>query len=647
MPRARCKLYFIALAMMAAAPSGAAAADPGPAVSVSSTSHTVVEKDFLSRLAERYYGDPNLWRRIAEANSHIINDPDLIYPGQVLEIPPAQASLRPPAQVMEPPPPPPPEVSAATAKAEAAGAPGVILERLLGLVLVNDPKRVAAEGLSGVSGVHIQDLPLLERGGIREKLAGYLGKPLTKDSKARILADIVLSLRQQRRSLVDVSTPPQEITGGVLQIVVIEGAVGQIRVEGGRWFSSSNVVRQLRVQKGSALDVSALSEDLDWLNRNPFRTVDLVYAKGAEPGKTDLVLRQTDRFPLRVYTGYEDSGTTLTGHNRWLTGFNWGNVFGGEGLFNYQFIADPEDFRRFRVHSGSFLQPLPWRHTVTAFYSHVDTRVNIPPLFKLGGFSWQAGGRYEAPLPRLGAYKHAAVAGFDFKRANNALAFGAVEVFNTTTDVVEWSLGYNSSFNDRFGRTTFRGTGYYSPGAISGKNKSANFRRARAGAGARYSYAKIELNRTNRLPFEFLLVNLLTVQRSDSNLLGSEQIGFGGYDTIRGYDSRVFNTDQGYIVSNELRTPSISLSTLLGPKRLSRVADKLQFLGFADYGVGSNKNLLAGEKSSTVLFGAGPGLRYTVAPYLTVRADYGWQLRNAETRRRIAARWHIAAVASF
>lgn len=640
--RSRHRLAFGFIFLAAAAVAVPTAAAIEPAVAISSPSHRVERKDTLRVLAAKYYGNPNLWRGIAEANAQIINDPDLIFPGQVLEIPRPEppSALR--VEGLS-------EIAAlATPQAPALETgPGIILPKLEGLVLVDDPKLVAATGLSGVKGVELRGLPLLEQGGLKEKLAGYLGRPLTKESKAQLLADIVLFMRRRSRPLVDVSTPPQEITGGVLQVVVMEGVLGQVRVEGGRWFSSSRVARQIRAKQGMALDVARLSEDLDWINRNPFRSVDLVYTKSAEPGKTDLVLRQTDRFPLRVYTGYEDSGTSLTGDHRWLAGFNWGNVLGSEGIFNYQFIANPADFRKFRVHAGSFLQPLPWRHTVTAYYTRVDTNVDIPPLFKLGGFSWQAGTRYEAPLPRLGAYKHAAVLGFDFKKANNALAFGGLQVFDTTTDVVEWSLGYNASLNDRFGKTTFRGTGFFSPGAVTGQNTTSSFQRTRAGASARYVYGRFELNRTTRLPLDFLLVNVLVYQRSDSNLLGSEQLGFGGFDTIRGYDTRVLNTDHGTILSNELRTPPISLFSSLGLKKWTRGGDKLQFLGFADYGVGSNKRRLPGEKSSTVLFGAGPGLRYMIAPYLSVRADYGWQLRKAETRRRDASRWHVAAVVSF
>lgn len=631
------RLGFIAFALLAAA--GTCAAEE-PAVTLSTSPHTVKKKDTLRGLARKYYGDPGLWRRILQANDQIIADPDLIYPDQVLEIPrPEPPSAAPaPAEVL---------TATAAATAQAPEAPGVILEKLEGLVLVNDPKLVTATGLSGVKGVELHGLPLLEKGGLKETLAAHLGRPLTRESKAQILADVVLFMRGRGRPLVDVSTPPQEITGGVLQVVVLEGALGEIRVQGGRWFSASRAARQIRAEKGGPLDIAKLSEDLDWLNRNPFRSVDLVYSKSAEPGRTDLLLRQTDRLPLRVYTGYEDSGTKLTGDDRWLAGFNWGNVLGTEGILNYQFIANPADFRTFRVHVGSYLQPLPWRHTLTVYYSRVDTEVDIPPLFKLGGFNWQTGARYEAPLPKLGSYKHAALLGFDFKRANNALAFGGLQVFDTTTDVVEWSLGYNSSLNDRFGKTAFRATGFFSPGAMTGKNTTASFRQTRAGARAHYVYGRFEINRTNRLPLDFMFVNTLVYQRSDSNLLGSEQMGFGGYDTIRGYDTRVLNTDHGTIFSNELRTPPISLFALLGPKKWARVGDKLQFLGFADYGVGSNKQLLPGEKPSTVLFGAGPGLRYTISPYLSLRADYGWQLREAEAHRRFASRWHVGAVASF
>ena len=49
--------------------------------------HTVVKGDWLSKIAKEYYGDANKYNVIFEANKPMLEDPDKIYPGQVLRIP--------------------------------------------------------------------------------------------------------------------------------------------------------------------------------------------------------------------------------------------------------------------------------------------------------------------------------------------------------------------------------------------------------------------------------------------------------------------------------------------------------------------------------------------------------------------------------
>ena len=44
--------------------------------------------DSLSKIAKHEYGDGNAWRQIFEANKDLIKDPDKIFPGQKLKIPP-------------------------------------------------------------------------------------------------------------------------------------------------------------------------------------------------------------------------------------------------------------------------------------------------------------------------------------------------------------------------------------------------------------------------------------------------------------------------------------------------------------------------------------------------------------------------------
>ena len=51
----------------------------------------VVQKgDNLSKIAKNLLGDANAWKQIFEANRDVLDNPDKIFPGQVLKIPPRQ-----------------------------------------------------------------------------------------------------------------------------------------------------------------------------------------------------------------------------------------------------------------------------------------------------------------------------------------------------------------------------------------------------------------------------------------------------------------------------------------------------------------------------------------------------------------------------
>lgn len=51
--------------------------------------YTVASGDNLSKVSKQFYGTPNQYMQIFEANKPMLSDPDKIYPGQVLRIPPA------------------------------------------------------------------------------------------------------------------------------------------------------------------------------------------------------------------------------------------------------------------------------------------------------------------------------------------------------------------------------------------------------------------------------------------------------------------------------------------------------------------------------------------------------------------------------
>ena len=52
------------------------------------TKYTVKRGDTLSKIAKEAYGDANAYMKIFEANKPMLSNPDKIYPGQKLRIPP-------------------------------------------------------------------------------------------------------------------------------------------------------------------------------------------------------------------------------------------------------------------------------------------------------------------------------------------------------------------------------------------------------------------------------------------------------------------------------------------------------------------------------------------------------------------------------
>ena len=61
--------------------------DGDPPLFLTNRAYTIRSRDTLSEIAEVFYGSTGSLNQIVEANRDIISDPDIIFPGQVLEIP--------------------------------------------------------------------------------------------------------------------------------------------------------------------------------------------------------------------------------------------------------------------------------------------------------------------------------------------------------------------------------------------------------------------------------------------------------------------------------------------------------------------------------------------------------------------------------
>jgi hemolysin activation/secretion protein len=536
----------------------------------------------------------------------------------------------------------------ASEKARRAKSEVIWLDKLKGVRFVSSAKEIRTEGVSGGAAIEPGDVSLAQSEDFAAIVQPYIGQPVSINSLDQLSSAVVKYYRDHDRPIVNVFAPRQNITSGYVQIVVVEGRVGETKATGARWFSNDDLHDDLRLHAGDPISGALLREDLDWANRNPFHQSDLVFAPGDGPGLTDVTLKTEDHFPLRLFAGFNDAGNQYTGDWRYFTGFNYGNLFGLDQQISYQY-STAEDANLFTAHSGSWVIPLPWRHLLTIYGSYGQSSANVPGtsgLFHSEGTSWQTSLRYEVPLRAPVNMTHSLLAGFDFKESNNNLAFGGMPVFsNTPADTAQFVLGYQASYTDPYGTTSGSIMGYFSPGGITSADSSEAYAMQRYDAKSYYVYGQLNVQRVTKLPWNFTWTERGELQESDQNLLPSEQIGLGGFDTVRGYDEREADGDSGFLISSEIATPAFSLGNLVG---LAQASDQLQLLAFVDYGGTSLHHQGPDDTNpNTNLLGVGPGLRYAISPYMSFRFDYGFQLIKTGFDSRYDSRGEIGLVLSL
>ncbi|WP_157895260.1 ShlB/FhaC/HecB family hemolysin secretion/activation protein [Verrucomicrobium sp. GAS474] len=500
-----------------------------------------------------------------------------------------------------------------------------------------------------------------DKKGLVDSLQGYLGQPVSMQKLNELLRDIILYYRRGDRPLIDPYLPEQDMKGDVVQIVIRQAKRGKVLTEGNKYFPNDLLISYIRTPEGAPLRSDSINSDVAWLNRNPFLQSTLVYQAGEEPGTTDIVLKTQDRMPFRVYTGYEDTGSTLTGDGRLEAGFNWGNAFGIGDQFNYQYTTS-DDFHLVRAHSATYTHFLPWHHVINVVGTYADSKASFPAYlpYQSSGDAWQVGFRYTVPLPDLKPfgqiYTHEFVSGYDFKESSSQLLVNSTFIpqNSPTTQVSEFSAGYNFSIGDAGGVTSLSNSVFYSPGGLLNHDKAPDYLAANA-SGSKFVYYRLSFSRTQKLPKDFSFIFKGSYQATNERLLGGEQMGLGGYDTVRGYEMREANGDEGYFFSGEVRTPGWSIGRFFVK---DYDADRFTLLGFTDYGGVSQYRPDSTQLRSTPstnpnvnLWSAGAGFRYNINPYFSVRFDYGWQLIDSGVdyafRHHDGSRGHLGLTFSY
>lgn len=518
----------------------------------------------------------------------------------------------------------------------ATGSDQEVTANLIGIAFLGKLDEVSPKGMSDVSGVR-NSVPGLSSEAAKQIAAPYFGKRITMKDLDEVCRQVMAYFEEIQQPVVTAVVPEQEIRGGVVQILVVKGQMGKVRVDGNRYFKSENLQSDIRLQPGDDLDMGTLTDDVAWLNSNPFRQVDPSLAPGSQPGQTDVILNVKDRFPIRPFVSYDNFGIQSLGYNRFSAGFSACDIWTGfDQQLNYQYMSSG-DFNSLVSNSGAYVASLPWHHNLSIFGAY--SKANPDPInsFSQNGYFWQMSMRYNIPLPTLSAlegldYRHQIYLGYDFKASDTNIFFLGAELPSTYNGLVglynisQFTLGYGFNLVDPLGSTAFETVLYGSPGGMTSNNTNTAFQQIDGGADAQYIYGKFSLSRLFRLPGDAAVMLSGQIQQADSNLMPSESFGIGGYDTVRGYDQRSANGDNAYLGNIEIRSPPISFWQIAGA---GEALDQLIFLAFLDYGQVLQYSSDTTTSENWHLMSVGPGLRYNIGPYFNLRFDWGFQLQQA------------------
>ncbi len=546
--------------------------------------------------------------------------------------------------------------------AHAADATGqAVLHELVLLPDSHMPAPALQDGTVNVSAIDVADKPSLV-----EHLQGLIGHVIDRsviDSAKQIVTQ---HFSDVGHPFIDVGFPQQDVTDGMLRMVVAEYHVNTVNVIGNAWFSDDLIRSAAGLEPGDVIDKAALDRRLQEFGASPFVKVTPEFSPGAKPDTTNVTLRVADQAPVQVSLGYSDSGSASTGWNRWslavtatdptLSGTQISyNFTSSDGVLQHNHSETEGADAIYELHAASLLIPLPSGDRVTLSSSLAR---QIPQLgADLGsvGVNTNFGWDYSHPIVRGPAARWGATGetiglAYDFKRSNNNLAFGGKSVQRNFTVLSQFSLHYTASFDNAWGLLQAQDTLVLSPGGMTPENTNRALRpngtaqSGTLGTNAQYAYNRLMLTQLVPLPHDYGLVLRTTAQGSSTTLLASERLSIAGIDAVRGYQEFGVSGSQGVVLTTELRGPNFSPSSLITGHDGS---DSAQLHVFSDVGRSWNPTASSSAPGATTTASVGFGGQMMVADNLSVRLEQGWQLLRTSLQGVHGAFLHAAVTATW
>lgn len=433
--------------------------------------------------------------------------------------------------------------------------------------------------------------------------------------------------------------PAQEIKDGVVQIDVLEGYLGEIFINGNEKYTDCYVLRHLcQLRKEGAIRYPTLERSLLLLNDNLGLKSKAVLKAGKELGTTDLYLELAEGDPLlKGYFDYNNFGSRYSSQHRFGFQVEFGNLTKhGDVLSLRGVVGSPID----QLFYGKVNYALPVGcYGTKAGASFTAMRYEVGKEFKILDMSGETNiySFYVThPLLRSQGRNLTVEGAFDHKSVRNYV-FSDFKTGDDTLSVFKVGANYDEL---RWGGRNYV-SGYLHQGVPdflgSLDSRDPESSRGASGAGGDFTKLTLDLGHLRKIKdFAYLLVRAGAQVTSD-DLVIAEQFSIGGPDSVRGYPMSEYQGDKGYTLSAELRVPVFQ----------NRWKDRVQVVGFLDYGEASLLTPLVGEDGKTCLFGGGLGLRLSLPWETNVRVDLGFPLNDYEPSTGDSATWYFQVVKFF
>ena len=156
---------------------------------------------------------------------------------------------------------------------------------------------------------------------------------------------------------------PQDLGQGTLTLTLVPGRVAAIRFADGSEARTS-LANAIPARPGELLNLRDIEQGLENLKRAPTAEADIQIepskAADARPGDSELLVKYSQRFPLRTTLSLDDGGTKATGKNQAGATVAWDNPLGLNDLFYVSLNHDAFNHRGQGTSAQTVHYSLPW-----------------------------------------------------------------------------------------------------------------------------------------------------------------------------------------------------------------------------------------------------------------------------------------------